>query len=286
MRNIGFIGTGVMGSSMVKNLLKAGYDVSVYNRTPEKAAECVAAGASLCADIAECVRGKDAVITIVGFPKDVSEVYFGENGIIENADAGAYIIDMTTTSPTLSVSIYEAAGKRGLFALDAPVSGGDRGAREATLTIMVGGDKKDFDACYELLAAMGKSVVYQGRAGSGQHTKMVNQIAIAGCMAGLCEAIAYMNEKGLDPDSVFSCIAKGAAGSKQIDLYADRMIKGDYAPGFYIKHFIKDMTIAEEEYEGELPILEKVLEMHRELAEKGCGDLGTQGFIKYYTDKD
>ncbi len=284
LKKIGFIGIGVMGSSMVKNLIKAGYELYIYNRTKEKAMECLASGAVWCDSVGKCAEGKDVVITMVGFPADVEQVYFGEGGILDSAKKGAYIIDMTTTSPSLSERIYETAVKKGLKALDAPVSGGDKGAREATLTIMVGGDEADFEACRPIFDAMGKSVVYQGKAGSGQHTKMVNQIAIAGCMAGLCEAIAYMNEKGLDPERVFSCISKGAAGSKQIDLYADRMISGDYAPGFYIKHFIKDMSIAKDEYEKELPVLNKVLEMHKELAEKGMGELGTQGFINYYKD--
>ena len=248
MKNIGFIGIGVMGASMVKNLLKAGYDVSIYNRTKSKAQDCIDAGAVWCDTIAECSKNKEAVITIVGFPNDVEEVYFGSNGIIESADKDTYIIDMTTTAPSLAERIFDAAKERGLKALDAPVSGGDKGAKEAT----------------EILE------------------KASALFAIAGCMAGLCEAIAYMDEKGLDPDSVFSCISKGAAGSKQIDLYAERMISGDYAPGFYIKHFIKDMKIAKDEYVGELPILNKVLEMHEELAEEGFGELGTQGFIKSY----
>ena len=282
MKKIGFIGTGVMGSSMVANLLKTGYEVFVFNRSKNKAEACIKAGAVWCDSIADCVKGRDAVITIVGFPNDVEDVYFNENGIISSADHGTYLIDMTTTSPSLSVKIYNASVNRGLKALDAPVSGGDKGARDATLTIMVGGDETDYNECLDIFNALGKSVVYQGAAGSGQHTKMVNQIAIAGCMAGLCEAIAYMNEKNLDYNSVFSCISKGAAGSKQIDLYADRMISGDFDPGFYIKHFIKDMRIAKEEFNGELPILNKVLEMHESLADDGFGDLGTQGFIKYY----
>ncbi len=285
MKKIGFIGIGVMGSSMVKNLMRAGFELYVYNRTKEKAQECLDAGARWCGSIAECVANRDAVITIVGFPKDVEQVYFGKGGILECANKGTYLIDMTTTSPTLSERIYVQAEKNGLRALDAPVSGGDKGAKEGTLTIMVGGKKEDFDACLPILSAMGKNIVYQGKAGSGQHTKMVNQIAIAGCMAGLCEAIAYMQEKGLNPEKVFSCISKGAAGSKQIDLYADRIIAEDYAPGFYIKHFIKDMAIAKDEYDGELPILDKVLEMHRQLEKEGLGELGTQGFIKYYKEK-
>ena len=282
MHRIGFIGTGVMGTSMVKNLLKAGFEVCVYNRTKEKAAEAVSAGARWCGSIAECVAGQEAVITIVGFPKDVEEVYFGEQGILASAAAGTYLIDMTTTAPSLAERIYAEAKEKGLHAIDAPVSGGDRGAREATLTIMVGGEEADVEQVRPILAAMGTSIVHEGKAGCGQHTKAVNQIAIAGCMASLCEAIAYMREKGLDPEKVFGCISKGAAGSKQMDLYADRMLKGDFAPGFYLKHFIKDMKIAKEEFSGEMPVLNRVLEMHEELAADGLGDLGTQGLIKYY----
>ena len=271
-----------MGTSMVKNLMKAGFEVSVYNRTKAKADDAVAAGAVWCDTIAECSAGKDAVITMVGFPKDVEEVYFAENGVIASADPGTYLIDMTTTAPSLAERIYAASAEKGLKAIDAPVSGGDRGAREATLTIMVGGEEADYEACLPVLQAMGTSIVLEGKAGCGQHTKMVNQIAIAGCMASLCEAIAYIRDKGLDPQKVFGCISKGAAGSKQIDLYADRMLSGDLAPGFYLKHFIKDMRIAKDEYSGELEVLNKVLEMHEQLQEQGYGDLGTQGFIKYY----
>lgn len=282
MKKIGFIGTGVMGTSMVKNLMKAGFSVSVYNRTQEKTAEAVAAGAVLEKSIAECAAGKDAVITMVGFPKDVEEVYFAQDGILQSADAGTYLIDMTTTAPSLAERIAAEAAARGFKAIDAPVSGGDRGAREGTLTIMVGGDEADFEACLPILRAMGTSVVLEGKAGCGQHTKMVNQIAIAGCMASLCEAIAYLRDKNLDPEKVFGCISKGAAGSKQIDLYAERILSGDLAPGFYLKHFVKDMRIAQEEYSGELEVLNKVLTMHEKLLAEGCGDLGTQGLIRYY----
>lgn len=285
MKQIGFIGTGVMGSSMVKNLMKNGFEVSVYTRTKSKAQEVVDAGAKWCDTVAECAKDKDAVITIVGFPKDVEQVYFGKDGIIENAKSGAYIIDMTTTSPTLSEKIYEAAKEKGLNALDAPVSGGDKGAREGILTIMVGGDKEAFDACADVFAAMGTSVVYEGKAGAGQHTKMVNQICISGAIAGVCEAIAYMNAKGLVPEEVFRAISKGAAGSAQLNLYANRIIEGDLNPGFYIKHFIKDMAIASEEAAAEgikLDILDHVLDIYKVLENDGMGDLGTQGLIKHY----
>lgn len=225
------------------------------------------------------------MITIVGYPKDVEEVYFEEDGILENADEGTYLIDMTTTSPKLSVRIYEAGKKRGLHVLDAPVSGGDVGAKKGILAIMVGGEKKDFEACQNVLAAMGTSIVYEGPAGSGQHVKMANQIAIAGAVSGVCEAIAYTKAMGVDVDTMIETIKGGAAGSWQLSNLGPKMASGDYAPGFYIKHIIKDMKIAEEEAEGKelvLPILQRVCEMYQELEKQGKGENGTQGLIEYY----
>lgn len=188
MKKVGFIGIGIMGKSMVRNLMKAGFEVAVYTRTREKAEEVIAEGAVWCKDVKTCAAGRDAVITIVGYPKDVEEVYFGENGIIASADPDTVLIDMTTTSPKLAVRIYEDAKKAGLKALDAPVTGGDTGAREGTLTILAGGDEADFTACMPLFEAMGKNIKYEGKAGNGQHTKMCNQIAIAGAISGVCEA--------------------------------------------------------------------------------------------------
>ncbi len=282
IKRIGFIGIGVMGSSMVSNLLKAGFEVYVYTRTKSKADKVVSEGAVWCGSVAECAAGRDAVITMVDFPKSVEEVYFSEGGIIGSAGKGTFLIDTTTTLPSLAEKIYSCAAQKGLSFIDAPVSGGDKGAREATLTIMCGGDEDAFNACLPVFKAMGTNVVLQGKAGCGQHTKMANQIAIAGAMAGLCEAIAYMDEKGLDHEKVFASISKGSAGSKQMDLYAGRIYDGDFEPGFYMKHFIKDMSIAQQEYDGELPVLNLILEMHRKLAEEGYGDKGTQAFIKYY----
>ena len=285
MKKIGFIGTGVMGKSMIRNLKKAGYELYIYNRTKEKAEELIEEGAVWCDTPGECAKNRDVVITIVGYPKDVEEVYFAEDGILENADEGTYLIDMTTTSPKLSVRIYEAGKKRGLHVLDAPVSGGDVGAKKGTLAIMVGGEKIDFEACQDVLAAMGTSIVYEGPAGSGQHVKMANQIAIAGAVSGVCEAIAYTKAMGVDVDTMIETIKGGAAGSWQLSNLGPKMASGDYAPGFYIKHIIKDMKIAEEEAEERelvLPILQKVCEMYQELERQGKGGNGTQGLIEYY----
>lgn len=285
MKKIGFIGTGVMGKSMIRNLKKAGYELYIYNRTKEKAEELIEEGAVWCDTPGECAKNRDVVITIVGYPKDVEEVYFAEDGILENADEGTYLIDMTTTSPKLSVRIYEEGNKKGLHVLDAPVSGGDVGAKKGTLAIMVGGEKIDFEACQDVLAAMGTSIVYEGPAGSGQHVKMANQIAIAGAVSGVCEAIAYTKAMGVDVDTMIETIKGGAAGSWQLSNLGPKMVSGDYAPGFYIKHIIKDMKIAEEEAEERelvLPILQKVCEMYQELERQGKGGNGTQGLIEYY----
>ena len=285
MKKIGFIGTGVMGKSMIRNLKKAGYELYIYNRTKEKAEELIEEGAVWCDTPGECAKNRDVVITIVGYPKDVEEVYFAENGILENANEGTYLIDMTTTSPKLSMRIYEAGKMRGLHVLDAPVSGGDVGAKKGTLAIMVGGEKIDFEACQDVLAAMGTSIVYEGPAGSGQHVKMANQIAIAGAVSGVCEAIAYTKAMGVDVDTMIETIKGGAAGSWQLSNLGPKMASGDYAPGFYIKHIIKDMKIAEEEAEGKelvLPILQRVCEMYQELEKQGKGGNGTQGLIEYY----
>lgn len=285
MKKIGLIGTGVMGKSMVRNLMKHGYEVSIYNRTKEKALDLIEEGAEWCDSPAVCAKGKDAVITIVGYPKDVEEVYFGQQGIFRSAEEGCVLIDMTTTSPKLSVKIYEAAKERGLNALDAPVSGGDTGAKNGTLSIMVGGDKEAFQSCMEVFQILGTNIIYEGPAGSGQHTKMANQIAIAGTVAGVCEAITYAKATGLDVQTMLDSISAGAAGSWQMSNTAPRILKGDFDPGFYINHFIKDMGIASEEAEDAdvtLEILPDVLEMYQELADQGLGDLGTQALIKHY----
>lgn len=285
MKKIGFIGVGIMGKSMVRNLMRAGYEVSIYTRTKAKVLDVIEEGAIWCDSVALCAANQDAVITIVGYPKDVEEVYFGESGIIAYAKPGAYLIDMTTTSPKLAVRIYEEAAKAGLFALDAPVTGGDTGAREGTLTILVGGEKEAFDACLPILEAMGKNINYEGKAGTGQHTKMCNQIAIAGTLAGVCEAMVYAKNVGLDVDIMLKSISTGAAGSNQMNKVAPNILADNFAPGFFMKHFIKDMSLAEEEARDasvKLDVLEDVLAMCRDLEAKGMGDLGTQALIKHY----
>ena len=282
---IGFIGVGVMGNGMVKNLLSHGYAVNAYTRTRAKALEALDAGAEWRESAADCVRDADAVITMVGFPPDVEEVYFGEKGILANARPGTLVIDMTTTSPRLAQRIYTEAADRGLSALDAPVSGGDTGARAGTLAIMVGGDREAFDRAVPIFKAMGKSIRYMGVAGSGQHTKMANQIAIAGTLAGVCEAIAYARAAGLDVDEVISTISGGAASSWQLANNGPKSAHGDFAPGFFIKHFIKDMTLADGEARARdlpMPVLEKVLAMFRALEAQGYGDEGTQALIRAY----
>lgn len=285
MKNIAFIGVGVMGRSMVQNLMNAGYALRVYTRTREKAAAVVARGARWCGSVADCVQDAEAVITMVGYPQDVEEVYFGEGGVIQNARPGAYLIDMTTTEPALSERIYAQAKARGLASLDAPVSGGDAGAKNATLAIMAGGDRAAFDACLPLFEAMGKAITYTGGPGCGQHTKMANQIAIAGAAAGVCEALSYARAVGLDPEAMLEAISTGSAASWQLTHQMPKMIAHDYAPGFYCKHFIKDMKIADDSARAngaELPVLQTVLGMYRSLAEAGYGDLGNQALIKYY----
>ncbi|MBS4022806.1 MAG: NAD(P)-dependent oxidoreductase [Dethiobacter sp.] len=282
---IGFIGTGVMGKSMVQHLLRQGYRVLVYNRTKAKTGDLLEAGA-VWEDTPAAVASKATVtITMVGFPADVEEIYLNEEGIINNCQPGSYLIDMTTSSPALAVKIYEKAKAKGVFALDAPVSGGDVGARNATLTIMVGGDEEAFHDVEPILRILGNNVILQGGAGAGHHTKMCNQIAIASNMMGVCEAIAYAKKAGLDPSRVLQSIGTGAAGSWSLNNLAPRMMAEDFAPGFYVKHFIKDMKIAldaAKEMGIPMPGLELAKKLYDELASSGGNDSGTQALYKLY----
>ena len=285
MKKIGFIGLGIMGAAMAGHLIDAGYELSVYNRTKSKAEPLLARGARYCESPGKCAAGQDAVITIVGYPKDVEEIYLGADGILDNLAPGAYVADMTTSSPSLAVRIYEEAKKRGIHALDAPVTGGDMGAQNATLNILVGGDEDASHAMQPIFAAMGKNIVYEGAVGAGQKTKAANQIAIAGTLAGACEAFAYARAAGLDPEKVFSSISGGAAASFQMSNMIRKALDGDFAPGFMIKHFVKDMNIGAEtsrEYGIDLPVLEQVLREARSLEANGGGTEGTQSLLKYY----
>ena len=288
MRKIGFIGVGIMGRSMVRNLMKAGYEVHIYARTKEKVEDVISEGAVFYDSIADCVKDRDAVITIVGFPQDVEEVYFDSGNILDSASPGSYLIGMTATSPMLAEKICEEGTKRGFHVLDAPVTGGDTGAKEGTLSILVGGERQDYEACHPLFEAMGTNINYEGKAGSGQHCKLANQIMIAGTLSGVCEALTYAKEKGLDPDTFMKSVATGAAGSRQLDLYGPKIIAGDYAPGFFMKHFIKDMKLAliEANKSGiDLGVLSQVLANCEELEAEGCGELGTQALMKFYDEE-
>lgn len=282
---IAFIGTGVMGASMARHLLRNGARLTVYNRSRSKAAPLLAEGATWADGPGLAAAEADVVITMVGFPSDVEEVYLGPDGIVERAKPGAYLIDMTTSDPELAQRIWSAAQAKGLHALDAPVSGGDVGAREGTLTIMVGGLQEDFEAVLPILRCMGKSIILQGGPGAGQHTKMVNQIAIASNMMGVCEAISYTLRAGLDPRRVLESITGGAAGSWSLSHLAPRMLDGDFRPGFYIKHFIKDMRIALESAQRmglAVPGLALAKTLYEELEAAGDGDLGTQALLRWY----
>ncbi|MBR2552779.1 MAG: NAD(P)-dependent oxidoreductase [Erysipelotrichaceae bacterium] len=283
--NIAFIGTGVMGASMVRNLLAKGNSVTVYNRTPEKALALVKDGAVFAGTIEEAVKGAEAVFTIVGYPKDVEEVY---GQIFKYASPGIVAVDMTTSKPSLAARLYEEGKKFGISVMDAPVTGGDSGAREGTLTIMAAGDKESYDKVLPLLEAMGTKIFYMGKAGNGQHTKMANQIALAGTLVSDMESMVYAARVGMDPKIIQNVLQGGFSGSVQMTKTVPRVLNGDLEPGFYIKHFIKDMRIAIEESEKNdyYPVvLTTVCKMYEELASKGLEDLGTQAIIKYYDKK-
>ncbi|WP_067726339.1 NAD(P)-dependent oxidoreductase [Oceanobacillus damuensis] len=282
---VGFVGTGVMGKSMARNLMNAGYSVNVYTRTKEKSQELLDNGAEWMETAAEVAATSNVIITMVGYPSDVEEVYYGENGILENAKAGSYTVDMTTSKPSLAKQIYRKARDKGIFALDAPVSGGDIGAKSGKLAIMVGGDEEAFANLLPLFEVIGENILLQGKAGAGQHTKMANQITIASNMIGVCESIMYAKKAGLDPERVLQSITTGAAASFSLTKLAPRMLQGDFAPGFYVKHFIKDMTIAIESAEElglTTPGLSLSLKLYKELAAKGEEDSGTQALIKLF----
>ena len=287
MTKIGFIGTGLMGQGMVLNLMKKDFEVQVWNRTKAKAKRLIEQGAVGTESAKDCSTGVDFVITIVGYPKDVEEVYFGQNGVFEGSKPGTPVIDMTTTSPKLSQKIYAKAKELGLSALDAPVSGGKAGADSGKLAIMVGGDKEVFQEALPVFYALGENIVYEGSAGAGQHTKMANQIAIAGSLSGVCEALFYAKKVGLDPEKTYQTIRTGAAGSFQMEAFMPKMINEDFDATFYMKHFIKDLTIAKEESKSrnfKLEIMEAIRTECLKVQDMGYGDQGTQALYHYYED--
>ncbi|EAF5297795.1 NAD(P)-dependent oxidoreductase [Listeria monocytogenes] len=285
MEKIGFVGTGVMGSSMAGHLLEAGYEVLVYTRTKTKAEDLLDKGALWVETPGELANKVDILISMVGYPKDVEELYLGENGFLENLAVGTVAIDMTTSSPALAKKMAEFGREKGIGVLDAPVSGGDIGAKNGTLSIMVGGSEDVFFKVKPIFDILGSSVILQGDAGAGQHTKMVNQIAIASNMIGVTEAIIYAEAAGLNPSRVLDSISGGAAGSWSLANLTPRVLKDDFSPGFFIKHFIKDMGIAISEAKQmglELPGLTLAEKMYQTLAEQGLSEEGTQALIKYY----
>ncbi len=280
---VGWIGTGVMGKSMCGHLLAAGYTVALYTRTREKAADLLARGARWCESPAEAARVSDVVFTMVGYPSDVEEVYLGASGILAASRQGMIVCDMTTSEPSLSRRIDTEAKKRSVSALDAPVSGGDVGAREAKLAIMVGGEAPVFERVLPLFRRMGETIALMGEAGSGQHTKMANQILIASTMIGVVECLLYARKAGLGPEAVIDVIGKGAASSWSINNLGRRIAKGDFNPGFFIKHFIKDMGIALEEARRmrlSLPGLALVNQLYLSAQAAGLENLGTQGLYR------
>ena len=277
-----WIGTGVMGASMVKNCIQNGHEANVYNRTFSKAKACEEFGAKAYENLKDALEGCEAVFTIVGYPKDVEEVY---NTIFETCPEGTIAVDMTTSAPSLAVKLALEGKKYGIEVLDAPVSGGDTGARNGTLSIMVGGDKAAFDKVVPLFECMGKNIVYMGKAGSGQHTKMANQVAIAGTIAAVNEALAYSKAAELDPDNVLAAISAGAAGSWQMSNNGPKMLKKDDSAGFFIKHFIKDMRLAQKEASDrglKLEVLDEVLKIYEKLSAEGCDDFGTQSIYRHF----
>lgn len=286
IRKIGFIGLGIMGASMAGHLLAAGYELHVFNRTAAKADDLVARGAhrhDRPGDLAEIC---DVVFSIVGMPSDVEALYLGDDGLVARAGSGTVLVDMTTSSPSLALRIAEAGAAKGVAVLDAPVSGGDVGARNAKLSIMVGGDEAVFERVRPVFATMGENIVLQGGPGAGQHTKMANQIAIASNMMAVSESLAYAARAGLDPRAVLKSIGTGAAASFALTVLGPRMLDGDFAPGFYVRHFIKDMGIALAEADRmglDLPGLAQAKRLYDRLAAEGHADDGTQALFRLYT---
>ncbi len=281
-QRIGWIGTGVMGSSMCSHILNAGYSVTVYNRTKSKAESLLDRGAQWAESPAQVAERSDIIFTILGFPSDVRAVILGEDGIFSGAASGSIVVDMTTSKPSLAEEIFAAGAEKGIHCIDAPVSGGDLGAKNGTLSIMIGGEKETVERLMPLLKIMGKNIVYQGKAGSGQHTKMCNQITIAGTMIGMCESLLYGYKAGLELETMLKSISKGAAGCWSLDNLAPRILKRNFEPGFFVEHFIKDMGIALEEANRmgiALPGLALVHQLYVAIKAQGHGKAGTQALM-------
>lgn len=285
MVKIGFIGTGVMGKSIVRHLLREKIEVNIYNRTKKKAEDLVAEGANWYSTPAEITQYSDIIFTMVGFPKDVETVYFGEQGIFTENVVGKTLIDLTTSTPSLAEKISEKANELSAYALDAPVSGGDLGAKKGILTIMVGGDVAVYDQILPIFKLFGQTITYHGIAGKGQHAKLANQIMIAGTMTGMTEMLVYAEKAGLDLNKVIDTVSAGSAANWSLTNYAPRILVENYSPGFFVKHFIKDLKIVLDEAKRmnlELPATKLANELYEKLAEKGFENDGTQALIKLW----
>ena len=279
---IGWIGTGVMGRWMCQHAMAKGYTATVYNRSAEKTQPLVELGAKLAKTPREVAEASDVVFAIVGFPKDVREVFLGPAGALAGSKPGTILVDMTTSEPSLAKEIFDAAKAKGVYSLDAPVSGGDVGAKNAALSIMIGGEKPVVDAVTPIFGAMGKTIIHQGNAGAGQHTKMVNQILIASNMIAVCEGLLYGYKAGLDLETVFKSVSVGAAGSKALEVLGPRMLARNFEPGFYVEHFIKDMGIALAEAEKmslALPGLALAKQLYEAVRAQGYGRKGTHALL-------
>ena len=279
---IGWIGTGVMGRWMCQHAMSKGFSATVYNRSADKAQPLVDLGATLAKSPKEVAAKSDVIFAIVGYPKDVREVFLGPDGALAGAAAGAVLVDMTTSEPGLAIEIHTEAKKKGVHSVDAPVSGGDVGAKNAALSIMIGGEKDAVTAVQPIFEAMGKTIVHQGEPGAGQHTKMVNQILISSTMVAMCEGLLYAQKAGLDIETVLKSVSVGAAGSKSLDIYGPRVLAGNFEPGFYVEHFIKDMGIALAEAEKMnlcLPGLALTKQLYEAVRAQGMGRKGTQSLL-------
>ncbi|KRM12996.1 NAD(P)-dependent oxidoreductase [Paucilactobacillus suebicus] len=286
---IGFIGTGVMGTGIIKNMLKQGNQVTVYNRTKQHAKSVLDSGAIWAETPSQATENQEAVFTMVGYPQDVEEVYFGKNGILSVATGDQILVDMTTSTPSLAQRIGHYAEKQGLKVIDAPVSGGDIGAQNATLTIMVGGNRDAYNQLEDVFNSIGQRHNYFGTYGAGQHAKMANQIMIAGTMTGLTEMLVYAKKANLNLPMVLETLSSGGADNWSMETYVPRILRNDYTPGFFAKHFLKDLRIAIDEaqkMEIELPATMQAKQLYEQLVdEKGLGDDGTQALVKLWWQK-
>lgn len=279
---IGWVGTGVMGRSMCGHLMAKGFEATIYTRSPDKAQDLISKGAKWVDSPKAVAENSDVIFAIVGFPSDVREVFLGNRGALAGSKVGNILVDMTTSEPSLAVEIYNAAKAKGVHSVDAPVSGGDIGAREARLSIMIGGDKNVVDALQPCWDAMGKTIVHQGGAGAGQHTKMVNQILISTMMIGVCEALLYGHKAGLDLETVMKSVSTGAAGSWSLSNLGPRMMVNNFDPGFFVEHFVKDMGIALAESRRmglSMPGLALAEQLYQSVKAKGWGRNGTHALM-------